>query len=144
VRVGEGEGAADGHIQAFNVRTGKLAWVFRTIPQPGEKGYETWPASAYKDDNIGGVNSWPGMSIDRERGIVFVPTGSPAFDFYGGERKGQNLFANCVLALKAATGEYLWHFQTVHHDVWDRDLPAPPNLVTIHKDGKRTDAVAQI
>ncbi|GEP96682.1 outer membrane protein assembly factor BamB family protein [Chitinophaga cymbidii] len=144
VRVGEGEGAADGHVQAFNVRTGKLAWVFHTIPQPGEKGYETWPANAYRDDNIGGVNSWPGMSIDRERGIVFVPTGSPAFDFYGGERKGQNLFANCVLALKAATGEYLWHFQTVHHDVWDRDLPAPPNLVTIHKDGKRTDAVAQI
>lgn len=144
VRVGEGEGAADGHIQAFNVRTGKLVWVFHTIPQPGEKGYETWPANAHKDDNIGGVNSWPGMSIDRERGIVFVPTGSPAFDFYGGERKGRNLFANCVLALKAATGEYLWHFQTVHHDVWDRDLPAPPNLVTIHKDGKRTDAVAQI
>lgn len=144
IRVGEGEGAADGYIQAFNVRTGKLAWVFHTIPHPGEKGYETWPEGAYRDSSIGGANSWPGMAIDRERGILFVPTGSPAFDFYGGNRKGHNLFANCILALKAATGEYLWHFQTVHHDLWDRDLPAPPNLVTINRDGKRTDAVAQV
>lgn len=144
IRVGEGEGAADGYIQAFNVRTGKLAWVFHTIPHPGEKGYESWPADAYRDSSIGGANSWPGMAIDRERGILFVPTGSPAFDFYGGNRKGQNLFGNCILALKAATGEYLWHFQTVHHDIWDRDLPAPPNLVTINRDGKRTDAVAQV
>lgn len=144
IRVGEGENAAAGHIQAFNVRTGKLAWVFHTIPQPGEKGYDTWPEGAYNDKSIGGANSWAGMAIDRERGILFVPTGSPAFDFYGGNRKGQNLFGNCVLALKASTGEYLWHFQTVHHDIWDRDLPAPPNLLTISKDGKRTDAVAQI
>ncbi|HMR84954.1 MAG TPA: PQQ-binding-like beta-propeller repeat protein [Niabella sp.] len=144
IRVGEGVGAAPGYIQAFNVVTGKLAWVFKTIPQPGEKGYETWPEDAYNNPAIGGANNWAGMALDKERGIVYVPTGSASFDFYGGNRKGTNLFANCILALDAATGKYIWHYQTVRHDIWDRDLPAPPNLITINKDGKKTDAVAQV
>ncbi len=144
IRVGEGEGAAPGHIQAFNVVTGQLEWVFHTIPQPGELGYETWPEDAYKNPTIGGANSWPGMAIDQERGIVYAPTGSAAFDFYGGNRKGQNLFANSLLALNAQTGEYIWHYQAVHHDIWDRDFPAPPNLVTVRKNGKAIDAVAQV
>lgn len=144
VRVGEGAGAAPGYIQAFNIRSGRLEWVFKTIPHPGERGYETWPADAYQDPSIGGANSWAGMALDRKRGIVYVPTGSAAFDFYGGNRKGANLFANCILALDAKTGKYIWHYQTVRHDIWDRDLPAPPNLVTIEQDGRRIDAVAQV
>ncbi|MGC4234913.1 MAG: c-type cytochrome [Niabella sp.] len=144
IRVGEGAGAAHGYIQAFNVVTGALIWVFKTIPEPGENGYETWPEGAYKSPSIGGANSWAGMALDQKRGIVYIPIGSAAFDFYGGNRKGTNLFANCVLALDAATGRYIWHYQTVRHDIWDRDLPAPPNLITINKDGKRTDAVAQV
>ncbi len=144
VRVGEGVGAANGYVQAFNVVTGKLVWVFKTIPHPGEKGYETWPEEAYKNPAIGGANNWAGMALDKKRGIIYVPTGSASFDFYGGNRKGTNLFSNCILALDAATGRYIWHYQTVRHDIWDRDLPAPPNLVTIYKDGKRTDAVAQV
>lgn len=143
-RVGEGVGAAPGYIQAFNVITGQLAWVFKTIPHPGEKGHETWPADAYKDPAVGGANSWAGMALDEERGILFAPTGSAAFDFYGGNRKGTNLFANCLLALDAQTGSYIWHYQTVHHDVWDRDLPAPPNLITVQQKGKKIDAVAQV
>lgn len=143
-RVGEGDGAAPGHIQAFHIKTGKLAWVFHTIPQPGEPGYETWPKDAYKNDAIGGVNNWAGMAIDREREIVFIPTGSPAFDFYGAERIGKNEYANSLIALNARTGKYIWHYQTVHHDVWDRDLPAPPNLVRVKQKGKEIDAVAQI
>lgn len=141
-RVSESAISAPGYIQAFNVQTGKLEWTFRTIPTPGEYGSETWPENAYK--NIGGANAWAGMSLDEERGIVFVPTGSAAFDFYGGNRLGENLFANCVLALNAATGERLWHYQTVHHDLWDRDVPAPPNLVRIKHEGKMVDAVAQV
>ena len=141
-RVGEGVGAAPGHIRAYDVRTGDIAWIFHTIPHPGEEGYETWPPEAWK--HIGGANSWAGMSLDEERGIVYIPTGSAAFDFWGGNRKGKNLFANTLLALDAATGERLWHFQTVHHDIWDRDLPAPPNLVTLERDGRRVDAVAQV
>ncbi|WP_128546901.1 outer membrane protein assembly factor BamB family protein [Larkinella soli] len=144
LRLSEGADAAPGYIQAFNVRTGKLAWVFRTIPLPGEYGYETWPKDTYKNTDVGGANCWSGMSVDRQRGILFVPTGSAAFDFFGGNRKGQNLFANCLLALDARTGKRLWHFQFVHHDVWDRDLPAPPNLVTVRRDGKNVDAVAQV
>ncbi len=140
--VGEGPGpAAPGHIRAYNVRTGEIAWVFHTIPHPGEFGYETWPSDAWK--HTGGANSWAGMSIDPERGMVFVPTGSAAFDFWGGDRVGKNLFANCLLALDAATGERIWHFQTVHHDLWDRDLPMAPNLVTVKRNGKPVDAVAQ-
>ncbi len=141
-RVGEGDGAAPGHVRAFDVRTGKVRWTFRTIPQPGEPGYDTWPPDAWK--SAGGANSWAGMSVDVARGLVFVPTGSATPDFYGGDRRGQNLYANTLLALDAATGERRWHFQTVHHDVWDRDLPAAPNLLTVTREGKRVDAVAQI
>lgn len=135
-------GAPPGYIRAYNCITGKLVWTFHTIPHPGETGYETWPPDAYK--YAGGVNCWAGMSIDSQRGMVFLALGSPSYDFYGADRKGANLFGNCVLALDAATGAYKWHFQTVHHDLWDYDLPAPPNLVTINKNGKNVDAVAQI
>jgi quinoprotein glucose dehydrogenase len=141
-RVSENAGAAPGFIQAFNIRTGKLKWVFHTIPLPGEYGYKTWQEEAYT--MAGGVNSWAGMSLDEKRGIVFVPTASAAFDFWGGNRKGENLFANCILALDAQTGKRIWHFQTVHHDLWDRDLPAPPNLLRVKHKGKTIDAVAQI
>nr|MDQ3394199.1 PQQ-binding-like beta-propeller repeat protein [Bacteroidota bacterium] len=144
LRVSEGPDAALGHIQAFNIRTGKLAWVFKTIPEPGEFGYETWPEDAYKNTEIGAANNWAGMSIDRKKGIVYVPTGSAAFDYYGGNRKGSNLFANTLLALDAKTGKRIWHFQLVHHDILDRDPPAPPNLLTVTHNGKKIDAVAQI
>jgi len=135
--------AAPGHIRAFNIRTGEQAWIFHTIPQPGQPGYETWEDStAYQF--IGGVNNWTGMTLDEARGIVFVPLGSAAFDFYGGNRKGANLYANSLVALDAQTGERIWHFQTVHHDIWDRDLPAPPTLVSVEKNGQQVDAIAQI
>jgi quinoprotein glucose dehydrogenase len=141
-RVSENANAAPGYIQAFNVKTGALEWVFHTIPLPGEYGYDTWPTDAYQ--NIGGVNAWAGMALDEAQGVVYVPTGSASFDFYGGNRHGENLFANCVLALDANTGKRLWHFQTVHHDLWDRDLPAPPVLVKVDMGGKQHDALAQI
>ncbi len=141
-RVSEGPGpAAPGHIRAYDLRTGRIEWTFRPIPRPGEFGYETWPPDAWK--TAGGANCWAGMAVDEARGIVFVPTGSAAFDFWGGDRLGQNLFANCLLALDAATGRRLWHFQAVHHDLWDRDFPAPPTLVTVEHEGRRVDAVAQ-
>jgi quinoprotein glucose dehydrogenase len=141
-RVDEGPAAAPGHIRAYDVRTGQLKWIFHTIPQPGETGYTTWDDSiAYK--HIGGANAWSGFSLDEERGILFAPTGSASFDFYGGKRKGSDLFANCLLAINAMTGKLVWHFQFVHHDVWDKDLPTAPALITIHKDGKQIDAVAQ-
>lgn len=143
MRVSEGEDAAPGHIRAFDVHTGKRRWIFHTIPHPGEKGHETWEdVDAWK--RVGGANNWAGMALDEKRGIVYIPLGSATPDFYGRRRKGENLFANCLLALDANTGSYLWHFQTVHHDIWDRDLPAHPNLVTIRKDGKSIDAVVQI
>ena len=141
-RVSEGAKAAPGYIRAYNVKTGKIKWTFRTIPKPGEFGYETWPEDAYK--SIGGANSWSGFALDGDRGIVYVPTGSASYDFYGGNRKGENLFANCLLALNASNGERIWHFQTVHHDIWDRDLPSPPNLLTVVHEGQQIDAVAQI
>ncbi|MBX7124263.1 MAG: PQQ-binding-like beta-propeller repeat protein [Cyclobacteriaceae bacterium] len=141
-RVDEGAAAAPGHIRAYDVRTGKRRWIFHTIPQPGELGYETWKDTAAWR-HIGGANNWSGMSLDESRGIVFVPTGSTSFDFYGGKRKGDGLFGDCLLALNAATGERIWHFQTVHHDMWDRDLPTPPALITVMRDGKSIDAVAQ-
>lgn len=144
VRLSEEADAAPGDIRAFNVRTGKLAWSFHTIPYPGEPGYETWPKEAYKNTDVGAANNWSGMAVDRKRGIVFVPTGSASYDFYGGNRRGQNLYANCLLALDAQTGKRLWHYQFIHHDVWDRDIPAPPNLVTLNHNGKRVDAVAQV
>lgn len=141
-RVDEGPTAAPGHIRAFDVRTGERKWIFHTIPQPGEYGYDTWEDSiAYK--NIGGVNCWSGFSLDEKRGILFVPLGSASFDFYGGKRKGQNLFANSLLALNAENGKRIWHYQYVHHDVWDRDFPTPPALVTVMHNGKLVDAVAQ-
>ncbi len=143
-RVSEDAGAAPGHIQAFNVITGELEWVFRTIPAPGELGRDTWPDDAHQNPAIGGANSWAGMALDEKRGMVYIPTGSASFDFYGGNRVGQNLFANSLVALWAATGEYVWHYQLVHHDVWDRDLPAPPNLVTLVVAGQSIDAVAQV
>lgn len=143
MRLSEGADAAPGHIRAYNVKTGKRAWIFHTIPHPNEVGYDTWEDSA-SWKKIGGANNWAGMALDEKRGIVFVPTGSAAFDFYGGNRKGENLFANCLIALNASTGERIWHFQTTHHDIWDRDLPANPNLVTVTKEGKKIDAVAQI
>ena len=141
-RVGEEEGAAPGHVRAYDARTGKIRWTFHTIPWPGEVGYDTWPADAYK--TAGGANSWAGMTVDTARGVVYIPTGSASPDFYGGDRLGADLFANSLLALDATTGKRIWHFQTVHHDLWDRDLPAAPNLVTVTRDGKRVNAVAQI
>lgn len=141
-RVSEGPGpASPGDIRAYDVRTGKIVWSFRTIPHPGEPGYETWPPDAWKV--VGGANCWAGMAVDEVRGLVFVPTGSPAFDFWGGDRIGQNLYANCLLALDAATGRLRWHFQAVRHDLWDRDFPAPPTLVTVTHEGRAVDAVAQ-
>ena len=142
-RVAESEDAAPGHVRAYDVMTGKLRWIFHTIPHPGEKGYETWPdKDAWK--RLGGANNWAGMSLDEKRGIVYIPTGSIGGDFYGANRKGTNLYANSLLALDAATGKYIWHFQAVHHDLWDRDFAANPNLVTIQHDGKTVDVVAQI
>ena len=141
--VGEGpDPAAPGHIRAFDVRTGQRRWIFHTIPHPGEPGYETWPPDAWK--TIGGANCWGGFTLDVDRGLVFGGTGSPSYDHYGGNRPGANLYANCVLALQATTGKLKWHFQTVHHDLWDYDLPCPPNLVSVLRDGRRIDAVAQV
>jgi quinoprotein glucose dehydrogenase len=133
--------AAPGDIRAFEVRTGKLRWTFHTIPHPGEYGYETWPKDAWK--NSGAANNWTGMTLDSKSGVLFIPTGSAAFDFYGGDRLGDDVFANCLIALKAETGERVWHFQAVHHDLWDRDFPSPPVLITVNHDGKKIEAVAQ-
>lgn len=144
VRLSEGADAAPGDIRAFDVVTGKIKWTFHTIPYPGEYGYATWPKDAYKNEYTGAANNWAGMAVDEKRGILFVPTGSAGYDFWGGNRKGKNLFANCLLALDANTGKRIWHFQTTHHDLWDRDLPAPPNLITVTRKGKKIDAVAQI
>ena len=139
--VSEAGDAAPGHVRGFDVLTGKLKWVFHTIPQPGEFGYDTWPKDAYK--KIGAANNWSGMVLDEKRGMVYFGTGAPSSDFYGGAREGKNLFANCVLALEAETGKMKWYFQTIHHDIWDRDIPCPPNLTTIEKDGKKRDVVVQ-
>jgi len=133
--------APPGDIRAYNVHTGKLVWSFHTIPHPGEPGYETWPKDAWK--TAGAANNWAGMSLDAEHGIVYAPTGSAVFDFYGGDRVGNDLYANCILALDAATGKRLWHFQGVHHDIWDRDFPAPPALLTVKRGGKSIPALAQ-
>jgi quinoprotein glucose dehydrogenase len=141
-RVSEESDAAPGHIRAYDTRTGEQKWIFHTIPQPGEFGYESWEdPQAWQ--HIGGANCWSGFALDEKRGILFAPTGSASFDFYGGKRKGAGLFADCLLALDAATGKYKWHFQDIHHDVWDKDLPTPPALVTVMHNGRETDAVAQ-
>jgi quinoprotein glucose dehydrogenase len=143
MRLGEGPGpAAPGHVRAYDIRSGRIVWTFHTIPHPGEHGYETWPPDAWT--YIGGANCWAGMSVDDARGIIFVPTGSAAFDFWGGNRIGANLFANCLIALDANTGRRLWHYQFVRHDLWDRDLPAPPALLTVEQGGRKIDAVAQV
>ena len=139
--MGETLPAAPGDIRAYDARAGKLRWSFHTIPHPGELGYDTWPKDAWKYS--GAANNWSGMSLDAKRGLVFVPTGSAAYDFYGANRVGDDLFASSLLALNAETGERVWHFQTVRHDIWDRDLPAPPALVTVQRDGHPVDAVAQ-
>jgi quinoprotein glucose dehydrogenase len=140
---GEGPGpAAPGDVRAFDVRTGKEAWRFHTVPRPGEFGHETWEGDSWKER--GGCNNWSGASVDTRHGLVFVATGSPAFDFYGGDRKGANLFGNCVLALDARIGKRRWHFQTVHHDLWDYDNPCPPVLCTVTHGGRRREAVAQV
>lgn len=141
-RVNESRGAAPGHVRAFDARSGELRWIFHTIPQPGEPGHETWPPEAYR--TAGGANSWAGITIDAERGLAFVPTGSATYDYYGADRAGDNLYANSLLALDARTGERRWHRQLVRHDLWDRDLPAPPNLVTIRRNGQEIPAVAQV
>ena len=133
--------APPGDIRAFDVHTGALRWTFHTIPRPGEFGYDTWPKDAWK--NAGAANNWTGMTVDAKRGVVYVPTGSAVFDFYGGDRVGNDLFADSLIALDAETGKRIWHFQGAHHDLWDRDFPAPPALVTVNHDGKRVDAIAQ-
>lgn len=140
-RVGEGLPASPGHVRAYDARTGKLSWTFHTIPHPIDAGYETWPKDAWLYS--GGANNWAGMAVDEPRGIVYVPTGSAAADFYGANRLGDNLYANSLIALEAETGKRLWHFQAVRHDLWDRDFPSPPSLVTVTRGGRRVDAVAQ-
>jgi quinoprotein glucose dehydrogenase len=139
---GEALPSAPGDIRAYDIRTGRQRWTFHTIPHPGEAGYETWPKDGWQ--YLGGANNWAGMVLDAARDIVFIPTGSAAFDFYGANRHGDNLYANCLLALRASTGQKLWHFQYVRHDVWDRDFPSAPALVQVKRNGRLIDAVAQI
>ena len=138
----QGYGSAPGDIRAFDVRTGKLVWSFHTIPRPGEFGYETWPKDAWK--RVGGANVWGELSLDEKRGIVYAPTASAKYNFYGVDRAGSNLFADCLLALDARTGKRLWHFQMVHHDIWDYDDATAPKLLTVRHDGKLVDIVAQV
>jgi quinoprotein glucose dehydrogenase len=140
-RNSEAHPAPPGDIRAYDVRTGQLRWSFHTIPHPGEPGYETWPADAWQTS--GAANNWAGMTVDTAHGIVYAPTGSAVMDFYGGDRAGDNLYANTLLALDAATGKRLWHFQGVHHDIWDRDFPAAPVLFTARRDGHSIPALAQ-
>src|SRR5215203_4472939 len=137
---GEAHVSMPGYCKAYDVVTGKLIWVFHTVPQPGEYGYDTWPKDAYK--YVGGANTWGEISVDEKRGIAYFPLGSPTFDYYGGDRIGSNLFGNCLVALDARTGKRIWHYQTVHHDLWDYDLSAAPQLVTVNHNGKKVDAVA--
>lgn len=137
---GENYFSAPGHVRAYNVVTGKLEWTFHTIPHPGEFGYDTWPKDAYK--YTGAANVWGEITIDEKRGIAYLPLGSPTYDYYGADREGSNLFGNCLVAVDARTGKRLWHFQTVHHDLWDYDLSAAPQLITIDRNGKKIDAVA--
>jgi quinoprotein glucose dehydrogenase len=140
-RVGEQLPASPGYVRAYDVRTGALRWTFRTVPSPGDFGYDTWPKDAWQ--YTGGANSWSGMTLDTKRNLVYVPTGSASSDFYGGNRPGDNLFANSLIALDAATGKRRWHYQFVPHDILDRDLPTPPTLVNIRLDGKKRDVLVQ-
>ena len=139
--TGEGYLSPPGDLRAYNVITGKMVWAFHTIPHPGELGYDTWPKDAWRYS--GGTNTWGEITLDEKRGIAYFPTGSPTYDYYGADRIGSNLFANCLLALDARTGKRLWHFQMVHHDLWDYDATAAPQLITVRHDGKLVDAVAQ-
>ena len=141
VPEGPGHGPR-GDVRAWNIRTGKLAWTFHTVPQPGEPGHETWEDDGWKDRT--GVNVWTIITVDRARDLVFLAIGSPAYDFYGGDRKGANLYGNCLVALHAKTGKLSWYFQFVHHDIWDYDPPAPPALVNVHRNGADIPAVVQV
>ena len=141
MRSGADYSYVPGDIHAYNVRTGKLLWQFHTVPRPGEPGYETWPKDFWTRSG-GGIN-WNELTIDEKRGIAYIPTGTGKFDHYGADRIGQNLYANSVIALDARTGKRLWHFQTVHHDLWDYDLPAGPKLLTVKHEGKNVDVVIQ-
>jgi quinoprotein glucose dehydrogenase len=136
---GESYLSTPGHIRAYNVITGEMVWKFNTVPQPGEYGYDTWPPEAYK--YVGGVNCWGEITIDEKNGIAFIPLGSPTYDYYGADRHGSNLFGDCILALDAKTGKRLWHFQTVHHDLWDYDLTAAPQLLHVNQNGKKIEAL---
>jgi quinoprotein glucose dehydrogenase len=138
----QGYGSAPGDLRAFDVHTGRVVWTFHTIPHPGEFGYETWPKDAWQ--KVGGANIWSELSIDEKRGILYAPTASAKYNFYGVDRTGANLFADCLLALDARTGKRLWHFQMVHHDIWDYDDPTAPKLLTLHQNGQTIDAVAQV
>ena len=140
--MSEGPGPVPpGDVRAFDVRTGEQRWVFHTIPHPGETGYDTWPADAWQ--HMGGANDWAGMTLDKARGLLFLPISSAAFDYYGGDRTGQNLFTDSVVAVKADTGKLVWYYQTIHHDLWDYDVPCAPVLVNIQRDGKPVDALVQ-
>src|SRR6266478_4404506 len=131
-----------GLVRAFDVRSGKLVWTFHTIPQPGETGHDSWEQDAWKDRT--GANVWSLMSVDAERGLIFLPVGSASYDFYGADRKGMDLFANCLVALEAASGKLVWYYQMVHHDIWDYDMPAQPVLITVRRDGREIPAIAQV
>src|SRR6059058_2295527 len=133
--------ATPADVQAYDVRTGRIQWVFHSIPHPGEFGYDSWPPEAYKKS--GGVHNWSESTVDEQRGIAFISFGSPRFDFYGGDRPGDNLFGNSLVALDARTGRRIWHYQLVHHDLWDYDLPQAPKLLTIRQNGRTIDVVAQ-
>jgi quinoprotein glucose dehydrogenase len=138
---GEGYGSPPGDLRAYDVVTGNLVWTFHTIPRPGEFGYDTWPPDAWK--YAGGANTWGEITVDAKNSLVFFPTGSPTHDLYGADRAGNNLFGNCLLALDARTGKRVWHFQTVHHDLWDYDLTAAPKLLTI-RDPSQAGATVDI
>ncbi len=143
MRVGEGPApAAPGHVRAYDIRTGKLVWIFHAAPYPGEAHYDEWPPESWKHE--GGVNAWPGMTLDEERGLVFCPIGSATFDFWGGNRPGNDLYADCLVVLNAATGKVVWYYQFTHHDLWDRDPPAPPTLLTVRRGGQDIPAVAEV
>jgi quinoprotein glucose dehydrogenase len=139
--TGEDYNSPPGDLRAYNVRTGQMVWIFHTVPHPGEKGYDTWPPDAWK--YVGGTNTWSEITIDEKRGIAYFPLGAPTYDFYAADRIGANLFSDCLLALDARTGKYLWHFQTTHHDLWDYDLATAPKLLTVRHNGKLVDVVAQ-
>ena len=140
--TGAGYDSMPGDVRAYDVVTGKLKWTFHSVPAPGEFGADTWPAEALRP-RPGGVHDWSELTVDEEKGIVYIPFGTARYDFYGGNRKGDNLFGNCIVALDAETGKRIWHFQTVHHDLWDYDLPTAPKLLTVRNNGRKVDVVVQ-